>query len=634
MSQPKPQVSPEGPRTPGSSPRRLLAILAVLILLCVSTLILLTLDAYFRHTPVHPINSPFEWLILCVIAADFAVMLIRRSGWRSPRGRRFSLIVQRANHSTRSFLFERRQKVERAIPWALALFAVIWVPEYLVQPLWTDHEHMLIMAQLWNAGEFPWKAMHTYQFPGGMETAWLSARLFGWGEPRGFYATNLAVISLAGFAMTAWARRNLGRRAYGLLGFMALAFVEAAQPFTGVAQRDSQTTWLAMTALLAPAAFPGRFFGSILSAVCLALAVAIRPHALIYFPVVLCGIFWNDMRAGNFDLTVIRSRLFAASRTMTFRIWLIVFLAAAAIFLSPVLGIRRTPAFLEALKFPLTQPGDYSRGAFSAWDDVLDDSLTRQRNVMFLLFSGFMMLPASGQPIWRRLAIGQVAIFACVVIYRAAHPVDHGYMKLPMQFWTCLGAMTFPAWLATKFWKIPTFTWISMLGGILIASLPPTSLFVSAGDWPAAMRDLTGNRTLEVSPNGAKFAYPRPPIEYHYTWDNWQAARIWLARNTGESTRILNLLSFQPFPAFLGTLGRLPIGRLESFVMLTWFKRYDFDTEIVNSLANAPSGSLVIWDNERTNPVHRVQVGESSRYILERFVPAARFGEIEIWRKP
>jgi hypothetical protein len=107
-----------------------------------------------------------------------------------------------------------------------------------------------------------------------------------------------------------------------------------------------------------------------------------------------------------------------------------------------------------------------------------------------------------------------------------------------------------------------------------------------------------------------------------------------LRENASDSTRILNLLSYHPFPAFVGTVGKLPIGRLESFVMLTWFKRYDFDSEIVRSLESAPSGSIVIWDNERTNPVHIMQIAESARFIRERYVPTARFREIEIWTKP
>ncbi len=612
---------------------RLVKITLVLILIAVSVLILLTLDAYFWSSPVHPVNSPIEWLFINVILADGAVLMIGRYGLKSRLSRKFSTFVRRASRITRRFLFERRTMIARSIPWALFAFAVLWVPEYLVQPLWTDHEHMLVMAHFWDRGDFPWSAMRTYQFPGGMETAWLAARLFGWDEPRGFFAMNLGLIGLAGITMVAWSRRNLGFMAYGFLGFLALTFVEAAQPFTGVAQRDSQSTWLAMTAVLAPSAFRSRNVGLLLSASSLALAVAIRPHALIFVPIVICSILQDRISEEKFERNRFRGMLADAIRSKALCLWLFCFIAGSVIFLSPILGIHRSSAFLEALRFPLTQPGDYSRGAFAFWSFVLEDSLSRQRNLLFLLFC-IAMIVVEKAPKWRCLAIGLLAIFACVVIYRAAHPVDHGYMKLPMQFWTCLGVMVFPAWLISKFRSIPTFSWISFLGGVAILSMTPTPLFVSFEDWPAAVRDLAGIRPLEHSPPGAQYAYPPPPVEYHYTWTDTKAAERWINENSSDSTRILNLLSYHPYPAFLGTLGKLPIGRLESFVMLSWFKRYDFDSEILESLESAPRGSLVIWDNERTNPVHHKQIGKSTRFIRDRFVPAARFREIEIWIKP
>lgn len=633
MTRGNPQKPNEHQGNGRSNLSRLIKITIVLILIASAILILLTLDAYFKYSRVHPVNSPIEWLFICVIGADCAVLLIRRYGSESRRCRKFAMSVRRASRITQKFLFERRIRIARSVPWAVFAFATIWVPEYLVQPIWTDHEHMMVMAHLWDQGEFPWTAMHTYQFPGGMETAWLSSRLFGWGNSIGFFAMNLTLIGLTGMTMAAWARRNLGFAAYGFLGFLALMFVEAAQPFTGVAQRDSQTTWLAMTALLAPAAFPARHAGTILSALSLALAVAIRPHALIYVPIVMCGIVRDRISEENFEPVQVRGFLTEVFRCKALRIWVVGFIAGSAIFLSPILGIHRTPAFLEALSFPLTQPGDYSRGAFASWYDVVEDSFSSQRNLLFLLFCGSMIVVEKASK-WRWLAIGGLAIFASVVVYRAAHPVDHGYMKLPMQFWTCLGVMIFPAWLETKFRSIPVFTWISILGGVAIMSMPPETPFVSLMEWPAAVRDVAGIRPLKHAPPGAQYAYPPPPVEYHYTWADIKGAEAWLRENASDSTRILNLLSYHPYPAFVGTVGKLPIGRLESFVMLTWFERYDFDSEILRSLESAPSGSVVIWDNERTNPVHSRQIAESARFIRERYVPTARFREIEIWTKP
>ncbi|MBI1325039.1 hypothetical protein GC170_17890 [bacterium] len=492
---------------------------------------------------------------------------------------------------------------------------------------------MLIMARLWDIGEFPWTAMRTYQFPGGMETVWLSARLFGWGFPAGIFATSIGLLLGLGFVLIRWSNRVLGSSAFGFAGLLALMLVEGSQPFTGVAQRDSQATWLIMIAFLAPPAFPGRLSGLFVSALSFALALAIRPHAMIFVPLILCGLFLQHVLEGKFEWLTVRNLPLQLFRNRELRFWLLIFIIATPVFLSPILGPTRTPAFLEALRFPLSQPGDYSRGAFTFWRKTLKQTLTTERHVLFLIFS-LAMIFVPNPPKWKRMGLLLLFIGGCGWLYRAVHPVNHGYLELPSKFWECLGAAIFPAWILTKFRALPSFALISLLALVGSFMIPPTPLFVSVLEWPSALRDLTGIKPMGMSPVGARYAYPAPPLRYHYDWAECEAVETWLRENTTKSTRVLNLLTYQPFPSFLATADRLPIGRLESFVMLIWFTKYDFDTEIVESLRSAPPGSVVIWDNTRINPMHRAQIARTADFIRSTFEERIRIGEMEIWVKP
>ncbi len=618
---------------PSSKIRRLLGFAGLAVAFCLLSLILLTLDAYFRLKPIHPINSPFRWILFSLPAIEALAILIDRYFPDHVRLRRYSRPVTHLSQATKRRLFEGRTGISRSLPLIPLAFATVWIPEYLIQPLWTDHEHMLIMARLWDRGEFPWTAMRTYQFPGGMETAWLSARLFGWGYPAGFFAMSIALLFTLGFVLVEWSKRILGSRSFGYAGAFALLLVEASQPFTGVAQRDSQATWLIMIAFLTPPAFSNHKLGLIASAMSFALALAIRPHALIFVPLLLCGLFLPQILDRKFDRFELRNLPRQSIRNRELRWTLIVCVVAAPVFMAPILGPTRSPAFLEALRFPISQPGDYSRGAFAFWRKTLNQTLTTDRHVLFLMFS-LAMIFVPNPPKWKRLGVILIFIGGCGWLYRAVHPVNHGYLELPSKFWECLGAAIFPAWILTKFHRLPSFAMLSILGLVGSFAIPATSVFVSVAEWPAAVRDLAGIEPMKISPPGARYAYPAPPVRYHYDWGECESVEAWLRVNTTEQTRVLNLLSYQPFPSFLATVDRLPIGRLESFVLLIWFVEYDFDSEIVASLQSAPSGSIVIWDNSRINPKHQAQIARTADFIRSAFEEIARFGEIEIWVKP
>jgi hypothetical protein len=613
--------------------RRIFAATAIATLAGLTLLVLLTLDAYFANHPIHPVNSPFRWMLFLPAVIEATALLSRRFARNRSRIRKISSEIIYRSRKTKRWLAANVSLVHLALSAVPIVFAIFWIPEYLTQPLWTDHEHMVVMARLWDLGEFPWHAMRTYQFPGGMETAWFSGKVFGWGRPVGYFATSIGLLLVLCVVQVEWSRRNLGSRVFGFSGAFALMMVEASLPFTNVAQRDSHTIWLIMIAFLAPTAFGSRTFGICLSAIAYSLSLAFRPHAVIFIPLMICGIYWKEIIEANIDRPTILSVPARLIRNRWTLAWAFACVIATLIFMSPVLGPNRTPEFLEAMKFPLTEPSDYSQGAFNAWKRIVKHSLTTDRHLIFLMLSIAMMV-VPNPPKWKRMGLLLFVFWFCGGFYRAIHPVDHGYLKLPLQFLECLGGSVFPAWVLSKYRSIPAFAMISIFGFLATFAPPTNSPFVSIREWPANLLDLAGIEPLIDSPVGARHSYPDQSRRYHYDWSDFKGAERWLRKNSDTSTRVLNLLSFQPYPAFLGTVDRLPIGRLESCVLMLWFKKFDFDTEIEASLRAAPAGSIVIWDNERTNTDIRYRLTKSADYIRSNFVETVRFGEIEVWVKP
>jgi hypothetical protein len=590
-------------------------------------------EGFFRHYDAHPMNSPVYWLLAAGPVIDLTVRILGRAGQSNETLAYRASAVRHFGLRSREAILANAHLLRICLLGALAVFGAVWIPEYLVQPIWTDHEHMLVMAQLWNSGEFPWTAMRTYQFPGGMEMAWLSARLFGWGNPVGVYATHLLLMGTVGAVLMKWSKNVLGHWGYGIVGLAALVSVEASLPFTIAAQRDTQTTLILILAMLSPMAFRRRSVGLVASAAAYAFALATRPHGLIFVPLVLCGIFWLRLVGPLSPESTEFDERYETGFARPIDVWLIAFFFALACFLSPILGPNRTPSFLEAMRFPFSQPGDYSRGAFALWENTVEDMFAYARHILFLVISVSMILVPNRRP-WKRTGAVMLLVAFSGGIYRAVHPVDHGYMKVPLQVWECLALSIFFAWVVSKARTEFAFTWFSAFGYLAMFAVPTLPLYVNLQEWRDSVTRLVNETPMPNAPPGASHAYPREPNRYHYGWSDWMHATAWLRAETDRDTRILNLLSFQPYPAFLGTLGRMPLGRLESLVMLNWFEKYDFDTEIIESLRQAPSGSLVIWDSDRTNSDNRAQIARSSVVIRELFREKARFGEIEIWQKP
>jgi hypothetical protein len=218
-------------------------------------------------------------------------------------------------------------------------------------------------------------------------------------------------------------------------------------------------------------------------------------------------------------------------------------------------------------------------------------------------------------------------------VYRMVHPVDHGYLKQPLMILECIGLAVLPAWLMIEMKHFQGLTWFAVTGLMLYIGQVESTIYAELDYTPIAYESLLSGKNPPYSPPGCRAVYPNNGNFYHYHWPDWVQADDWLRVESKRETRILNLLSYQPFPAFLGTVDRLPIGRLESIVLMNWFTKYDFDSEIAKDLENAAVGSLVVWDSVRTNPMNIRQLEKTFGTIGRLYEKRMDFGEIEFWEK-
>jgi len=584
-------------------------------------------EGFFYKWPIHPQNQPVVvWLLVGGPVLCLILKMLERIRPLDPELADAARWLLDLGDRLQAFVSARAGFVRSISIVFILLFTAAWVPEYLLQPLWTDHEHILVMARLWDSGLFPWTAMHTYQFPGEMELAWAFSQLVGWGNPIGFHAMDLILSGLFCATLMKWSQRQFGHWGYGLATIIALILLEASLPFTNVAQREAHATLMAMFAFILPGSFESRKTADFLSALFFAFGLAIRPHVILFLPMMLGGIWWSESsKAGD-----LQSCLKRTVRRLPF--WGFATCIFGILFMEPIIGPWRTATFIEALKFPLQQTGSYAKGPFAHWRAAAWDYLQTSRHFWFVSISLAMTL-LSRNSTWRQRGLIMLLVALTGGFYRMVHPVDHGYLRQPLQFLECMAAAVFIAWVVAHVAYFKSWTWFTMLGLCLHVSEPEWPLYMDIAYTPKAYKALFTGQTPAVSPPGSIDAYAANENLYHYSWTNWNQMICWFRLETNQNTRVLNLLSYHPFPPILATVDRLPIGRIESIVLMNWFTRYDFDSEIADSLEKAPAGSLVAWDGERINQDNIMRLQKTSVTIRRLCQKRIDFGEIEIWEK-
>ena len=175
---------------------------------------------------------------------------------------------------------------------ALALFCLglllAWIPQYLTWPWARDSETFAVLAQSWDHGIVPYRDIRTFNFPGAIYLALLLGKVFGWGHTLPLYAFDAGCVVVLGLVMVTWSRKRLGGAVPGLIGYLAFLNSYLSLRYEVIAQRDWYTALLLCLGLLFMQTWQGsraRFA----SASAAALALAIRPHAVLFLPALYLG---------------------------------------------------------------------------------------------------------------------------------------------------------------------------------------------------------------------------------------------------------------------------------------------------------------------------------------------------------
>ena len=404
----------------------------------------------------HAIESMFMWRIVSVTLVGLActtgvlaLMVLPDMAWMIPRAIRSHRPTELAlacvilyaaarrvaaieNEGRKSAAWARAglRWVDRFSSWALQIglkgllgllcagLLLAWVPHYLTWPWCRDAETFAVLAQSWDHGILPYRDIRAYNFPGATYLAWVLGKVFGWGHTAPLYAFDAACVVLLGPVMVAWSRRRLGDAVPGVIGYFALVVSYLGLTYELVAQRDWYTAFLLCLGLLLMQAWPGRWarFASALAA---ALALTIRPHAVLFFPALL----WEVAFGVDASAFSTRTRLRAVA------VWcswfgLFVVLAFAPLVLAGIADdlVRGLRVAAYGGPYSKTTPANMIRSfaeQFESWRTDVPLAAT-------LILASRRRSGLSG------IARAWSVAWLGALFYEPIHPVHHLYLHLPL----------------------------------------------------------------------------------------------------------------------------------------------------------------------------------------------------------
>ena len=503
----------------------------------------------------------------------------------------------------------------------LVLVAMVasWLPHYLTWPWWTDLDAYAVMAQAWDDGVRPYRDFAAFNFPGQIYLFWLLGKAFGWGRTWPFYAVDAAlVLGLCGGLVT-WSLRGFGRTLPGLVGGFAVLAFYLDQDYTMVAQRDWQGPLLALSGLLAIQTLPGRA-GRWVSAALMGLAVAIRPHVVLFLPALALAVA-DDARAPGESWKKAVGPLLEWSGALV---------VAMALAFAPLVGAGVWGDFLREIR-----RGGYGRRGTSASLGNIARGIVAQALTVPVAAVLIGLAVGSAAPFPRnepkRWARAWLVAMGAALVYKGVHPLPHDYLIMPMALTRAL-ASAMVVGLILEARGLPSVARLAGVALMLAMSLPGPRIprFCDPSASVRAIPALARGEEPRERPPG----YVQPPgreVPAHYTWRDYRDLLRYLRRETTPETPVANALRW--FTAINGPIGRPSPFHGESGMVWAWVVDDHAEATYARALAALTGAdSVVVWAPEEPNPVE-MNVENLTREIRLSYQFEARFGPIEIWRR-
>ena len=512
------------------------------------------------------------------------------------------------------------------------LCLLAWIPHYLYWPWCRDADTYALVAQEWDSGVLPYRDIRSFNFPGHMYLHWILGKLFGWGHTGLFYAFDATALLFLGAVVIAWSQRRLGLSLPGTAAYLIFLAYYLDISFLNVAQRDWHAPLCTTLGLLMLEAWPGRRTRW-LSALLAAIALTIRPNAVLFLPALLVAATNGDVTMRG-ALPTDSARITGKRTILPALEWIGAFAIFTAVGFAPLLLSGLLGDLVRGLAI-LRRGGSYSDATTARSVAILWEEL-RQPKTWALVISLLLLSSASRDRNLKLMARTWLLALTGALIYRPIHPLDHGYLRTPLAL---VGAVAWAvpiAWIiraATAEWRMRSMLLPAVLGILLIVyeAIPmqiPGNCSVrvtidsiraaATGGWPAL-------------PPGAWIWYS--PRRSYYNWDAYCRLLKYIREKTGPKTIVANVLKNPPFPSANGATGRRSPFRVESGVPWMSVVAEDLDETFAGELERLGCDSIVVWSPAETDKHPLLPLERLTSVIVDRYEPEARFGIFEVWRR-
>ena len=502
-----------------------------------------------------------------------------------------------------------------------------WIPHYLTWPWFADHDVFATLALGWEHGQLPYRDLAGNNFPGSIYLFWIVGKLFGWGRTVPFLALDASFVLIFGATLLAWSRRRFGRTLPGVVGFAVFLTYYLSQNFGTVAQRDWHGPFFILSGLLLAEAYPGRW-SRVLAAATAAAGFAVRPQVVLFLPAMLALAIAqgtrteteHDLEPGRTPWRPLRVLSGGALLLALFVMLLFLPLVLSGIFADFLHGVR------------LTFYGSSYNTTHTA--SILKQMLLQSLHLEFVLVPlGILFLAALSDPRTARTARVWLLAYLGAWFYKPLSPVPFPYLEMPLRLVCSINIALLVELLLTSRQAQPALRLVAVLlaVGLCVRAHPEMCSVAYSRRGIEALR--RGSDAAEA-PLGLHIALPADPkARSAFPWSDYRETLAYLRTQTDPTTRVANLVHV--VPALNGPAGRLTSLPAES---LAWLGVHPEDERhFAPALERAPAGSLVVWTPEKGRFVdlynRYAEVQRLAPVIRRHYVPIARFGDIEVWKR-
>jgi hypothetical protein len=550
--------------------------------------------------------------LFCLIVYAIARLLASvKSGGRP------STELARAGLRRVDFFTDRALKDGLALALGLLCLGLVlvWVPHYLTWPWSRDQETFAVLAQSWDQGILPYRDIRAYNFPGATYISWVLGKVFGWGHTVPLYAFDAGCIVLLGAALNAWSRRRMGGAIPGLIGYLAFLTLYLNLHYENVVERDWHTALLMCLALMVLQAWPGRF-AQLASALAAALALTIRPHAVLFLPALL----W-EVAQGPDSLGENRSKSKRIRAVTHWCMWMAIFVTMA---FAPLVLAGIAGDFVRGLRV-VAYGGPYSKTTPADMMRVFVDQLTSWKTDVPLIAT--LLAAARPREALSRMAASWSLALLAALLYKPIHPVHHSYLIIPIALVSSITWAFAVSWLLSLH-RLGRPVLVLAIALLVYEIMPARPDMCSVTNSLSALPPLLLGETPPTPPLGCLWAFGVRSDR----WDNYREVLSYIGKETSPKTLVANVLNRFPYESLNGSTGRLSPFLAESGICWMSHVDIDLDPEFAESLI-AAADSVVVWSPSESKAEPRLKLERVIAVTRQYYEPAARFGRVEVWKR-